>query len=103
MKKLMSLLFILTLSLNLTSCDEQDAENIAKIAALTYLYSATYSHYDGGSYYYRTQNCNVNNVYYGKGTRTYVYCRYYSAPDGYGSGYYVTTSYKYDTFDVYRR
>ena len=102
MKKLFFTLMLLSTMFLNTSCTDEQVEDFATIAALTYLFTATYSHNEYGTHYYKTSSCSSNYVYYGNGSRVYSSCRYYSAPSGYSSGYYITTSSYYSSFQVYR-
>ena len=100
MKKLLltfKIFILLTTSSILTSCSEEDIDNITEIAKYTLLYSAIYSHYDGSNYYYRVRNCNSQHVYFGNHSRVYTQCRYYSDYNG----YYVYTPTYYNQFDIY--
>ena len=101
MRKIISILFLLQ-SLLFTSCTEEQVETVGKIATLTLLYSAVYSHSEYGTFYYRTKSCNGSYQYYSNGSSVSVYCRYYSSPSGYGSGYYLTTYNRYSSIMVYQ-
>lgn len=103
MKKLIITFMLIISSMLTTSCTEEQVEAVGTVLTLTYLYNAVYSHNYHGTYYYRTRSCSTHHVYYSDGYQVNAYCRYYSAPDGYGSGYYITTNTRYTTFQVYGR